>query len=45
MDPGRLPIHEQIELLRATLCRNEALVDVLQRAQRLDAPNWYITAG
>lgn len=45
MSLARLPISEQVEALQATLSRNEVLVDVLERARRLDAPNWYITAG
>lgn len=31
--------------LRSALSRNHTLVDVLERATRLDAPDWYLTAG
>lgn len=42
---GRLPLDEQADALRATLARNELLMEVLARAARLDLPGWYLTAG
>src|ERR1700716_1433021 len=42
---GRLPVDEQLAALRATLARNELLVEVLARAAKLDLPGWYLTAG
>jgi hypothetical protein len=34
-----------LEALRATLARNELLMEVLSRAAKLDLPGWYLTAG
>lgn len=42
---GRLPIDEQVDALRATLARNELLMEVLARAAKLALPGWYLTAG
>lgn len=42
---GRLPLTEQLTLLRSTLSRNEVLTDVLTRAATLELPGWYLTAG
>ena len=42
---GRLPVDEQVEALRATLARNELLMEVLARAAKLELPSWYLTAG
>jgi hypothetical protein len=42
---GRLPVDEQVDALRATLARNELLMEVLVRAAKLDLPGWYLTAG
>jgi hypothetical protein len=42
---GRLPLDEQIVAFRATLARNELLMEVLARAVKLDLPGWYLTAG
>lgn len=42
---GRLPVDEQLEVLRTTLARNETLLKVLARAAELDLPGWYLTAG
>lgn len=42
---GRLPVDEQVDALRATLARNEALMEVLARATKRDLPGWYLTAG
>ncbi|RDI20424.1 nucleotidyltransferase family protein [Lentzea flaviverrucosa] len=45
MRPGRLPVDEQVEALRAVLGRNEVLTDVLAGAAGLRLPGWYLTAG
>jgi hypothetical protein len=42
---GRLPVDEQLEALRATLARNEPLMEVFARAAKLGLPGWYLTAG
>jgi hypothetical protein len=42
---SRLPLDEQLAALRSTLSRNEVLLEVLDRAARLDLPGWYVTAG
>ena len=42
---GRLPVDEQLQALRATLARNESLMEVLARAAKLGLPDWYLTAG
>ncbi|MFJ9560209.1 nucleotidyltransferase family protein [Streptomyces fuscichromogenes] len=43
--PGRLPLVEQLDVLRSVLSRNEVLTDVLTRAAALELPDWYLTAG
>lgn len=42
---ARLPLDEQLVALRAALSRNEVLLEVIDRATRLDLPGWYVTAG
>ncbi|MDX3634467.1 nucleotidyltransferase family protein [Streptomyces europaeiscabiei] len=42
---GRLPLDQQLERLRATLSRNDVLMEVLARSAALDLPGWYVTAG
>ncbi|WP_260190506.1 hypothetical protein [Actinophytocola gossypii] len=42
---GRLAVGEQLDALRATLSRNEQLLEVLVRATTLELPGWYLTAG
>lgn len=42
---GRLPVDEQLAALRATLARNDLLIEVLARAAKHDLPGWYLTAG
>lgn len=42
---GRLPLDEQLDALRGVLCRNDALVEVLERSAALGLPQWYLTAG
>ncbi|MPZ83157.1 MAG: hypothetical protein GEV28_23300 [Actinophytocola sp.] len=42
---GRLPLHEQLAVLRTMLRRNTTLTEVLSRAAGLDLPGWYLTAG
>lgn len=43
--PGRLPLDEQLTVLRSVLSRNAVLMDVLQRSAKLALPGWYVTAG
>ncbi|WP_232838974.1 nucleotidyltransferase family protein [Streptomyces triticisoli] len=43
--PGRLPVTEQLGVLRSVLSRNEVLTDVLARTAALRLPGWYVTAG
>jgi hypothetical protein len=43
--PGRLPVTEQLGVLRSVLSRNEILTDVLARTAALRLPGWYVTAG
>jgi hypothetical protein len=45
MQIGRLPVDEQLKAFRTALARNEALLEVLAAAARLDLPGWYLTAG
>jgi len=45
MNFGRLPVDEQLDVLRHTLSQNTTLTDVLTRAAELDLPGWYLTAG
>lgn len=42
---GRLPLDQQLASLREVLSRNGTLMEVLERAARLDLPGWYVTAG
>lgn len=42
---GRLPLDEQLVVLRAALSRKEVLLEVLRRTASLDLPGWYVTAG
>ncbi|MEH0419619.1 nucleotidyltransferase family protein [Streptomyces sp. B21-083] len=42
---GRLPLDEQLGVLREALSRNDVLVEVLARTATLDLPGWYLTAG
>ena len=42
---GRLPLDEQLDSLRAVLCRNDVLTEVLARTAALGLPGWYLTAG
>ncbi|MEU8821340.1 nucleotidyltransferase family protein [Actinoplanes sp. NPDC048796] len=42
---GRLPLHEQLAALRTTLSRNQTLLQVLETANAVGPPNWYVTAG
>ncbi|MGC9541797.1 nucleotidyltransferase family protein [Streptomyces sp. UG1] len=43
--PGRLPVDEQLDTLRAMLSRNDVLMEVLTRTATLELPGWYVTAG
>ena len=45
MDIAQLPLHLQIEKLREVLSTNPTLLLVLQKAQELNAPNWYLAGG
>jgi hypothetical protein len=45
MRAGRLPIDEQVILLKAALRRNHTLTDVLARAAGMALPGWYLVAG
>lgn len=42
---GRLPLDEQLGVLRSMLERNDTLVEVLRRAAGLGLPDWYLAAG
>lgn len=42
---GRLPLDEQLTVLKSVLSRNEVLLEVLRRAAVLDVPGWYVTGG
>ncbi|MFF0109694.1 nucleotidyltransferase family protein [Streptomyces hirsutus] len=42
---GRLPLDEQLTVLKSVLSRNEVLLEVLHRTAALDVPGWYVTAG
>lgn len=42
---GRLPLDDQLAALEEALSLNETLVEVLDRAVDLAAPDWYLTAG
>lgn len=42
---GRLPLDEQLTVLKSVLSRNEVLLEVLHRTAALDLPGWYVTAG
>jgi hypothetical protein len=45
MDAGQLPIDEQLTQFRMALSRNRTLMEVLARAEAVDLPGWYLTAG
>ncbi len=38
---GRLPLDEQLTVLKSVLSRNEVLVEVLNRTATLGLPGWY----
>lgn len=42
---GRLPLDEQLAVLKSVLSRNEVLLEVLSRTMKLELPGWYVTAG
>ena len=42
---GRLPLDEQVTLLRAALGHNGELTEVLSRAAEMNLPGWYLVAG
>ncbi|SDI82701.1 hypothetical protein SAMN05444157_0344 [Frankineae bacterium MT45] len=42
---GRLPVDDQLSVLRSMLERNTTLVEVLSRSASLSLPGWYLTAG
>jgi hypothetical protein len=42
---ARLPLDAQLGALQATLSRNTALLQILERTATLDLPRWYLTAG
>ncbi len=42
---SQLPIDEQLDAFQEALSRNEVLVGVLTRAEPLELPGWYLTAG
>jgi hypothetical protein len=45
MQPGQLPIEDQVARFRAALNRNHTLTEVLARAATMDLPGWYLVAG
>ncbi|KAF2481262.1 hypothetical protein BDY17DRAFT_325967 [Neohortaea acidophila] len=45
MDPGQLPLHRQIPLVREVLSTNPTLLAVLTRAATLNLPHWYLAGG
>src|ERR1700687_4013141 len=45
MQPGRLPIEDQVAHFAAGLSRNRTLTEVLARAATMDLPGWYLVAG
>jgi uncharacterized protein len=45
MQPGQLPIEDQVARFRAALNRNRTLTEVLARAATMDLPGWYLVAG
>jgi uncharacterized protein len=45
MQPGRLPIEDQVAHFAAGLNRNRTLTEVLARAATMDLPGWYLVAG
>lgn len=45
MQPGRLPIEDQVAHFRAALNGNRTLTEVLARAATVDLPGWYLVAG
>ncbi|GAB3959368.1 nucleotidyltransferase family protein [Actinoallomurus acanthiterrae] len=42
---GRLPLDEQLAVLKSVLSRNEMLLEVLRGTASLALPGWYVTAG
>ena len=44
-DPAKLPLQQQLTALRSVLSANQTLVAVLDRAETLPAPGWYLAAG
>lgn len=44
-EAGRLPLDEQVTLLRAALGHNGELTEVLTRAAEMNLPGWYLVAG
>lgn len=45
MDPGQLPLHRQISLVREILSSNPTLLTVLTRTGTLNLPHWYLAGG
>ncbi|OHE94192.1 hypothetical protein CORC01_10530 [Colletotrichum orchidophilum] len=45
LNPARLPLGEQLTLLRTVLETNQTLVKVLSLATTLNLPNWYLAGG
>jgi uncharacterized protein len=45
MQPGRLPIEDQVAHFRKAVSRNRTLTQVLTRAAAMDLPEWYLVAG
>jgi hypothetical protein len=45
MQPGQLPIEDQVAQFRVALSRNGTLTEVLARAATMDLPGWYLVAG
>lgn len=42
---GRLPLDEQVLVLRSALSRNDRLLMVLERITGMGLPGWYLTGG
>jgi uncharacterized protein len=45
MQPGRLPIEDQVAYFAAALDGNRTLTELLARAATMDLPDWYLVAG
>jgi uncharacterized protein len=45
MQPGRLPIDEQVTRFTSVLHRNHTLTEVLSKAAAMNLPGWYLAAG